>query len=138
MAKEKSAGSGIIPHLTIRDGKAAAASDFYQAAFGAVELYRHLAEDGKRLMHASLEINGGPLMINDDFPEMNEGRATAQPAASVMHLQVEDAEAAWKQAMEAGAEVRFPLGDQFWGDRYGQIVDPFGFVWSIGMTIKNS
>jgi PhnB protein len=127
---------GITPHLTIRDKKAADAMDFYKKAFGAEELMRHPTDDG-RLMHASLKINGGFLMLNDDFPE--HMGAPSQPAASfVLHLNVPDADAAWKRALDAGAEVRFELADQFWGDRYGQVKDPYGFIWSIGMPIKQA
>ena len=76
-------------------------------------------------------------MLNDDFPEFGHG-ATAAPAAVTLHLQVPDADRAWEKALAAGAEVRFPLGDQFWGDRYGQVTDPFGFTWSIGAPVKQS
>ena len=127
---------GITPHITIRDKKAAEAIDFYKKAFGAEELMRHPTDDG-RLMHASLKINGGHLMLNDDFPEHMGG--PSQPAASfVLHLNVPDADAAWKRALDAGAEVRFELADQFWGDRYGQVKDPYGFIWSIGMPVKQA
>lgn len=125
---------GITPHLTIRDRRAAEAIDWYKKAFGAEELMRHPTDDG-RLMHASLKINGAYLMLNDDFPEHMGG--PSQPAASfVLHLPVSDADAAWQRALDAGAEVRFPLADQFWGDRYGQVTDPFGFIWSVGAPIK--
>ena len=125
---------GITPHLTIRDRKAPEAIEFYKKAFGAEELMRHPTDDG-RLMHASLKINDGYLMLHDDFPEHMGG--PSQPAASfVLHLNVPDAEAAWQRALDAGAEIRFPLGDQFWGDRYGQVKDPFGFIWSIGAPIR--
>jgi PhnB protein len=125
---------GIIPHLTIRDRKAADAIEFYKRAFGAEELMRHPTDDG-RLMHATLKINGGHIMLNDDFPEHMGG--PSQPAASfVLHLSVPDADAAWSQALDAGAEVRFDLADQFWGDRYGQVKDPFGFIWSLGAPVK--
>ena len=127
---------GITPHITIRDGKAPDAIEFYKKAFGAEELMRHPTDDG-RLMHASLKINGGYLMLNDDFPEHMGG--PSQPAASfVLHLGVPDADAAWKRALDAGAEVRFELADQFWGDRYGQVKDPFGFIWSIGAPVKQA
>ena len=127
---------GITPHITIRDRKAPDAIDFYKKAFGAEELMRHPTDDG-RLMHASLKMNDGYLMLNDDFPEHMGG--PAQPAASfVLHLSVPDADAAWKRALDAGAEVRFELADQFWGDRYGQLKDPFGFIWSIGAPIKQA
>ena len=133
---ERPAASGVMPHLTIRDGNAAEAIDFYARAFGAAESGRHMAEDGKRIMHAHLTINGGPLMLNDDFPEMGGGHESGPPAGCTLHLQVDDADAWWDRAIEAGAIVRFPLGDQPWGDRYGQVDDPFGFTWSIGGPIK--
>ena len=133
---ERPAGSGVMPHLTIRGGNAAEAIDFYARAFGASESGRHMAEDGKRIMHAHLTVNGGALMLNDDFPEMGGGRETGAPAGCTLHLQVDDADAWWDRAIDAGAIVRFPLGDQFWGDRYGQVDDPFGFTWSIGCPSK--
>ena len=132
--EEQGPSSGITPHITIRDRKAPEAIEFYKRAFGAEELMRHPTDDG-RLMHAHLKINGGSLMLHDDFPEHMGG--PARPAASfVLHLQVPDADAAWKRALDAGAQVRFELKDQFWGDRYGQVTDPFGFIWSIGSPIK--
>ena len=122
---------GVVAHLTIRDGKAADAIRFYKAAFGAEEAMQpHLAEDGKRIMHSHLLINGGHLMLNDDFPEYSGGETP--PGSLTLHLQVEDADGAWNRALEAGAKERMPLADQFWGDRYGQLEDPFGFRWSIG------
>ena len=124
--------SGIAAHLIIRDGRADEAIRFYQAAFGAREEMRHLAEDGKRLFHAHLTINGGSLMLNDDFPEFRGGNGTAAPAGFTLHLQVPDADAMWGRAVAAGATVKMPLDNQFWGDRYGQLEDPFGFAWSIG------
>lgn len=122
--------SGVTAHLTIRDSRAAEAIDFYTKAFGAEELGRHMADDGRRIMHAHLSLNGGSLMLNDDFPEYG-GAATA-PGSVTLHLQVKDADAMWNQALEAGAKEKMPLADQFWGDRYGQLLDPFGFTWSIG------
>jgi len=132
--EEQGPSGGITPHITIRDRKAADAIDFYKRAFGAEELMRHPTDDG-RLMHAHLKINGGSLMLHDDFPEHMGGPADP-PASFVLHLQVGDADAAWKRAVDAGAEVRFELADQFWGDRYGQVKDPFGFTWSIAAPVK--
>ena len=121
---------GVTAHLTIRDNRAADAIDFYSRAFGAEELGRHMADDGKRVMHSHLSLNGGSLMLNDDFPEF--GSAASPPGSITLHLQVKDADAAWNRALEAGATEKMPLADQFWGDRYGQLTDPFGFTWSIG------
>jgi PhnB protein len=95
---------------------------------------RHPTDDG-RLMHAHLKINGGSLMLHGDFPE-HMGGPSQPPASLVLHLDVPDADAAWKRALDAGAGVKFELADQFWGDRYGQVTDPFGFIWSIGAPVK--
>jgi PhnB protein len=126
---------GVTAHLTILDRKAKDAIDFYQRAFGAEKAMEpYLAEDGERVMHAHLLINGGHLMLNDDFPEY--GMAETAPAGLTLHLQVGDADAAWARAIEAGGTEIMPLADQFWGDRYGQLRDPFGFRWSIGAPTR--
>lgn len=129
--------TGVTPHLTIRSNKAADAIDFYERAFDAKELSRHPAEDGVRLMHAHLALNGGALMLHDDFPEMMGGKAADAPTGVVLHIEVPDADAAWERALAAGATVRFPLDSQFWGQRYGQVEDPFGHIWSIGGPLKS-
>jgi PhnB protein len=129
--EEQGPTGGITAHLTIRDGQAADAIAFYKAAFGASEaMPPHLADDGQRIMHGHLLLNGGHLMLNDDFPEY--GGAATPPGSVTLHLQVADADAAWNRAIEAGGQEKMPLADQFWGDRYGQLTDPFGFTWSIG------
>jgi PhnB protein len=123
-----------IPHLAVNDGEAAI--DFYQRAFGATVQSRHPGPDGKRLMHAHLKFGEGDLMLHDDFPEF--GMDAVKPptrlggASCTIHLEVADADVAWKRAIDAGAEVLMPLDNQFWGARYGQLKDPFGHVWSIG------
>ncbi len=135
--EEQGPAGGITAHLTIRGNRASDAIEFYSKAFGAEEIGRHMADDGKRIMHAHLKLNGGSLMLNDDFPEFGHG-AAGEPASVTLHLQVPDADAAWQRALDAGSEIRFPLADQFWGDRYGQVKDPFGFTWSIGAPVKQS
>ncbi len=131
--------SGVTPHIMILNNRAAEAIDFYKAAFGAEERVRMLADDGVRLMHAHLEINGSSLMLNDDFPEYKGPGATPEgpPAGTVLHLQVDDADRWFERAVAAGATVRMPLQDMFWGDRYGHVGDPFGHVWSIATPIKS-
>lgn len=121
---------GITPHLAIRDRRAADAIEFYKRAFAAQELHRQPVEDG-RIMHCHLALNGGSLMLNDDFPEYH-GRQWSAPEGVTLHLEVDDADAWFNRAVEAGASVTMPLADQFWGDRYGQVQDPFGHRWSIG------
>lgn len=135
---QERAVSPLSPHIFVSNG--AAAIDFYRRAFNAQELTRHAAPDGKRIMHASLLINGATLMLSDDFPEYRGGKGSTPEALGgspvVLHLQVNDADALFNQAVGAGATVSMPLKDQFWGDRYGQITDPFGQRWSIGATIR--
>ncbi len=135
MEESKGPAGGVTAHL-IPGGRGQEAIGFYEKAFGAREEMRHLADDGKRLMHAHLTINGGSLMLNDDFPEYRDGGDAGPPAGTTLHLQVPDADAAWDKAVAAGATIKFPLANQFWGDRYGQLEDPFGFTWSIGGPVK--
>jgi PhnB protein len=127
----------FVPHLVVSD--AAAAIEFYKTALGAEEVARVPAPNSKKLMHAYLKINGGYLILNDDFSaEMGEKPQTPEALGGspvTLHLQVQDADAAWKRAVAAGATVIVPLKDQFWGDRYGQLRDPFGHKWSIAQTI---
>ena len=134
MAGNQGPMDGVTAHLTIREGKGSEAVEFYKTAFGAEEQLRHLADDGKRIMHSHLKINGGSVMLNDDFPEYTGGISV--PAGVTLHLQTDDADKWWERAVAAGATVRMPLDNQFWGDRYGQVVDPFGHYWSIGGPVK--
>lgn len=138
MAEDNPQGpaTGLTPHLTVGHGHAAQAIDFYRRAFGAIEQRRMMGPNGDKIMHAHLSINGASLMLNDDFPEMRAHGGYTPPAAVTLHLQVDDADIWWARALSAGAIVRFPIQDQFWGDRYGQVDDPFGFTWSIGSPIK--
>ena len=125
---------GVYPYLTVKGGKAAV--DFYTRAFGAVEEFRSLAQDGEGLMHARLRINGMAVLLSDDFPEFQGRTETPPPQGIMIHLEVDDADRWWKRAVGAGGEVKMELADQFWGDRYGQLRDPFGHTWSIGAPIK--
>lgn len=127
--------TGLAPHLTIPSRGGEAALEFYGRAFGAEIVRKMPAEDGERLMHAHLIINGSSLMLHDEFPEYGHG-ADITPVGVTLHLQVDDADAWWDRALAAGAVPVVPLEDQFWGDRYGQVRDPFGHLWSIGSPIK--
>jgi PhnB protein len=138
--------SGVTPHLTILDRRASDAIAFYEQAFGAEQAMPPMlaggvpgmAEDDDRVMHAHLRINGGSLMLNDAFPEFTQGDEDhgAVPAHTTLHLQVDDADRWFERAVAAGAKVTMPLADQFWGDRYGRLEDPFGHSWSIGGPVK--
>ena len=127
--------TGITPFLAIGGGRAEEALTFYERAFGAQVIERNVAQDGRRLMAAaSARINGGWIMLSDDFPEL--GFTAPPPGAVTMHLQVDDADTWWRRALDAGATVTMEIGDQFWGDRYGNLKDPFGHSWSVGSPIK--
>ncbi|OWK34420.1 VOC family protein [Fimbriiglobus ruber] len=130
--------TALIPHLVVHDG--VAAIEFYKAALGAVEVFRMPAQDGKRLMHASLTIGGSPLFLNDDFPEYCEGKAKAPKhtgsTAVTLHINVPDCDAAIVKMADAGATVTMPAADMFWGDRYGRVQDPFGHEWSFSTTLS--
>lgn len=130
--QQRGPAGGLSVYITV-DG-AAAASAFYQKAFGAKELFRQPADDGQRLLHCHLEINGGSLMLCDWFPEW--GMEKQPPQAYTLHLQVDDVDVWWKRAIEAGCTVAMPLEPQFWGDKYGKVVDPFGVGWSLAQTIR--
>ena len=127
----------LAPHLIVDN--AAAAIDFYVKAFDAVEYGRIPGPDGK-LIHAALQINGFMVMLNDDFPEMTEGKSMTPTALGgtpvTIHLTVTDVDAKFQQAVDAGATVLAPLEDQFWGDRYGVVRDPFGHHWSLGQPVR--
>ena len=126
---------GVIPYLTIPSRGGQAAVEFYRAAFGAEELFRNLADDGERVMHARLRINGDMVMLSDEFPEYGQ-EPDVRPKGVTLHLQVDDADEWWARAMVLGAVPVMPLADQFWGDRYGRLMDPFGHCWSIGAVIR--
>ena len=132
--QQKRPTDGLTPFLAIRGGKGQEALAFYERAFGAQVVDRNLAQDGVRLMQAALRINNGWLMLSDEFPEF--GFSAAQPGAVTLHLQVDDADVWWARALEAGGSVIMDIADQFWGDRYGQLMDPFGHQWSVGSMLK--
>jgi PhnB protein len=127
----------LSPHLVVDD--AAAAIEFYVKAFDAVELGRVPRPDGK-LIHAALRVNGFTVMLNDDFPEVCGGKSMTPKSLGgtpvTIHLTVTDVDAKFQRALDAGATVVAPLQDQFWGDRYGVLEDPFGHRWSLGQPVR--
>jgi len=132
MSKVKPVPEGIhtvTPHLTVKG--AARAIDFYKLAFGAAEVSRHSGPGGS-IMHASIKIGDSVLFLNDEFPEMGAVSPQSLNGTPVtLTLYVEDADALFKKATDAGAEIKMPIADQFWGDRYGLVKDPFGHLWAI-------
>lgn len=119
----------LTPHLVCHD--ASAAIEFYKSAFGAVETMR-LPGPGGKLMHAALRIGDSTLMLVDQNPEWGAlGPKLLKGSPVTIHLYVPDVDATVAQAVAAGAKVTMPVADQFWGDRYGQLEDPFGHHWSV-------
>jgi uncharacterized glyoxalase superfamily protein PhnB len=125
----------LTPHLICRD--AAAAMDFYARAFGALELGRLPGPDG-RLMHGSMRIGDSHLMLVDEMPEWGAlGPQSLGGSPVTVHLYVEDVDAAFQRAVDAGATARMAPADMFWGDRYGQLLDPFGHRWSVATRVRD-
>jgi uncharacterized glyoxalase superfamily protein PhnB len=120
-------------HLTVNG--AAQYIEFLQRAFDAVEVMRSPARDG-RLLNASVRIADSVLMLNDVFPEFG-GQPYRSGRALRLTLYLPDAGAAWAKAIAAGCKVVSPIQDQFWGDRYGEVEDPFGFVWAIATHLED-
>ncbi len=125
----------ITAHLSVREGSKAI--EFYQKAFGAQLLHKHMTPDGK-VMHAALKIGDSQLLLADEFPGMsNPAAQTLGGSPVVLNLYVEDVDTLFNDAVAAGAKVTMPLANQFWGDRYGQIVDPFGHSWALGSHVED-
>lgn len=136
---DNSSYTAIEPHLTVRGGNDAI--EFYKRAFGAVEDFKQLADDNRRVLHATLSVFGGQVMLCDEFPEYctDTGSPQSRGGASVtIHVNLrrpEDVDRAVEKARGEGAEITMPVEDTFWGMRYGRICDPFGHVWSIGAPL---
>ncbi len=125
----------ITAHLSVRE--ASKAIEFYQKAFGAQLAHVHKTPDGK-VMHATLKIGDSQLMLADEFPGMStKSPQTLGGSPVVLNIYVEDVDTLFNQAVAAGAKVTMPLANQFWGDRYGQIVDPFGHAWALGSHVED-
>jgi uncharacterized glyoxalase superfamily protein PhnB len=125
----------ITPHIVVQGAERAVA--FYGDAFGAEELSRIPTPDG-RLMSVQLRIGDSLIHLADEFSELGVlAPPTIGGTPVVLSLEVPDAEAVFSQAVAAGAQVRQPLGDTFWGDVHGQIDDPFGHRWNIGQHVRD-
>ncbi|QGM98482.1 VOC family protein [Methylocystis parvus] len=124
----------LTPHIVCAG--AAEAMEFYKKAFGATEIMRMPGPDGK-LMHGSMRIGDSMLMLVDEMPQWGALGPKARNGTSVtLHLKVPNVDALFAQAVAAGATVKMPVADMFWGDRYGVVVDPFGHEWSIATTVR--
>ncbi len=120
----------VTPQLTV--DSAERAIEFYKRAFGAEELMRMPGPDGKRIMHAELRIGDSVFFVVDEFPH-NDTRApgTLGGTTCTMQVYVENVDAAFARAVAAGAKIKLPVEDMFWGDRYGMLSDPFGHNWGL-------
>jgi len=126
----------LTPHLVVNDSRKAA--EFYKKAFGAEILGLAEGPDGK-VIHAAARIGDSMFMFNDEFPDYGVLSPLASKTKSpvTVHIYVEEADEMFAQAQAAGAEITMPLADQFWGDRYGTLQDPFGHHWAIATHIKD-
>jgi uncharacterized glyoxalase superfamily protein PhnB len=124
---------GLIAYLQV-DG-ALKAAEFFGKAFGAETVYAYPPDEQGRTMHVHLHINGSSLMLSDAFPD--HGHPHQQPQGYTMQLLpgTDEIDAWWKRAVDAGCEVVMPLDVMFWGDRYGQLRDPFGILWSMNAPV---
>jgi PhnB protein len=123
----------VTPYIVVDDARRAI--DFYKAAFGAEEVLR--MEMGDRIGHAEVRIGDSMVMLADEHPEMGHlgPKSRGGPTSSLM-LYVEDVDAVYRRAVEAGAEATRPVEDQFWGDRMGMVTDPFGHQWSLATHVE--
>lgn len=126
-AKPAPVKGGLVTYLAL-DG-AMRAAEFYAQAFGAETVTALPPDEQGRTMHVHLHVNGSSLMLSDAFPE--HGCSLLAPQAFTMTLMVDDIEAWWRRAIEAGATALMPPADMFWGDRYAQLRDPFGVTWAM-------
>ena len=126
----------VTAHLIVRGGKKAV--EFYKKAFGAEVKGIHETPDGK-VMHAELKVGDSTIMLADEFPGMGTGASPQALGGTsiILNIYRENVDQLFNQAVAAGATVAIPLGNQFWGDRYGQVKDPFGHVWALGQHVED-
>ena len=138
MSKVKAIPDGmtaVTPHIVVAG--AAKAIDWYKKAFGATEEVR-MPDPAGRVMHACIRINGAAIFLVDEMPEWGSvGPQSLKSSPVTIHLMVQDVDAVFNQAVKAGATVTMPVADQFWGDRYGVLRDPFGHSWSVATHIRD-
>ena len=124
----------VTPYLTVNNGSKAI--DFYKRAFNAEDLFRETMPDGK-ILHARMRIGDSIVRLSDEFTGSSHRSPASLGATTVtLHIYTENVDGLWQQAVQAGAKVVLPLDNQFWGERYGMLVDPFGHQWSMSMAIK--
>lgn len=126
----------ITPHLAVRG--AGRAIDFYKRAFGAEELGRMTGPDGNKIMHAELKVGDSRFFLCDEIPEMESRSPDTLGGSPVgIYLYVRNADEAFRKAVAAGAKVKRPVEDMFWGDRCGSVTDPFGYTWDLATHVED-
>ena len=139
MAKVKPIPEGnhsVTAGLIVRDGKKAI--EFYKTAFDAKLLNVMNGPDGKSVMHAELKIGDTKIYLGDENPDMGARSPQALGGSPVsLNIYTEDCDAMFKKAVAAGATVKMPLDNMFWGDRYGKLTDPFGHEWGIATHVED-
>lgn len=124
----------VTAYLSVEGGLAAI--EFYKKAFGAEELRRRVTPNG-RLIHGQIKIGNTMVFLSDVFPDSDSAAPSSIGTTTVtLHIYTEDVDALWDQAVAAGARVTIPLENQYWGERYGQLIDPFGHHWTLSMQVE--
>jgi PhnB protein len=132
---------GLTPILVVANANEAA--EFYTHAFDGEEIARIPAPDGKRMLHVRLRVFGTVFIVMDEFPELSGQNSRFHSPEQLdgtsvtLHLQVDDAQKSWKQAITAGATAVVPMERQFWGEYYGRLKDPFGHEWTLAQMIEH-
>ena len=123
----------FIPHLNVSDGLAAL--EFYKAVFGGIDGHNMMSQDGEKLMHGEILLDGHRLFVSDWFAPSDGGTLDSPEKLGGtcvrITLEVDDADAVFARAVERGSVVRMPMQDMFWGSRYGKFLDPYGHEWGI-------
>jgi PhnB protein len=126
----------LTPMLTVSD--AARAIEFYKEAFGAEERYRMPTPDGKHVIHAEMKIGDSVFMLGEEMPGQDcRSPQTLGGTPVGFYVYVEDVDRAFERAVDAGAEVKMPVKDMFWGDRTGSVTDPSGHVWMLATHVED-
>ena len=125
----------MTPFLTVHD--AARVIEFYKEAFGAEECYRMLMPDGKSVAHAEMKIGDSVFMLSDEMPGQQCNSPQSLGGTTVgFYMYVEDVDTAFDRAVAAGATVKTPVQDMFWGDRTGEVLDPSGHLWTLATHVE--
>ena len=128
------AGSGLVPYLEV--GGALKAAEFYKKAFGAEQAFAVPPDENGRMMHVHLYVNNSSLMLSDAYPEHGHPHEPAAGYTLQLILKPDEIDSWWQRAVDAGCEVVVPLDVMFWGDRWGNLRDPFGVSWAMNAPVS--